>query len=93
MVFESEVYNLVKSFMQCLFDETEGDEYKSVNFEFIYKLACKYEQDFEFYDSTNEVLKELVKQYLLNRSYIMADESNVENIFIAPKGKRDYLKL
>ena len=93
MVLETEVKNLVKSFMQCLFDETEGDEYKSVNFEFLYKTACKYEQDFELYDSSNEMLKELVKHDLLSKNYIMADESNAENIFITPKGKKDYLKL
>ena len=44
-----------------LYDETEGDEYKSVSFDHIYKHACRDENDLEIFDSTNEMLKDSSK--------------------------------
>jgi hypothetical protein len=76
-----------------LYDETEGDEYKSVSFDQIYKHACRDENDLEIFDSTNEMLKDLVKQDLVNKNYILIDNSNEENILITSKGKQDYIKL
>ncbi len=76
-----------------LYDETEGDEYKSVSFDQIYNHACRDENDLEIFDSTNEMLKDLVKQDLINKNYILVDHSNEENILITPKGKQDYIKL
>lgn len=92
MVFEEEVHELRKRFMNHLFDETEGDEYKTVSFDLIYNRAC-YNEHLELYDTSNEILKNLVKQDLLNKNYILLDDSNVENILITTKGKEDYLKL
>lgn len=92
MVFEDEIRELRKRFMYHLFDETEGDEYKTISFDLIYTRAC-YNNQLEVYDTTNEILKNLVKQDLLNNGYIISDESNVENILITSKGKQDYLKL
>ena len=76
-----------------LYDETEGDEYKSVSFDQIYYHACRDENDLEIFDSTNEMLKDLVKQDLINKNYILIDHSNEENILITLKGKQDYIKL
>lgn len=76
-----------------LYDEIEGDEYKSVGFDQIYNYACRDENDIEIFDSTNEMLKDLVKQDLINKNYILIDNSNEENILITPKGKQDYIKL
>ena len=76
-----------------LYDETEGDEYKSVSFDQIYNHACRNENDIEIFDSTNEMLKDLVKQDLVNKNYILIDRSNEENILITAKGKQDYIKL
>jgi hypothetical protein len=93
-IFENEIREIRKRFMVHLFDKTEGDEYKSVSFDQIYKLACYNENgDLEIYDSTNDILKDLVKQDLVNSNYILIDESNEENISITPKGKQDYIKL
>ena len=39
------------------------------------------------------MLKDLVKQDLVNKNYILIDDSDVENILITPKGKQDYIKL
>ena len=80
--------------MVRLFDKTDGDEYKSVSFDQIYRLACFNDDgNLEIYDSTSDILKELVKQDLVNNNYILIDESNEENILITPKGKQDYIKL
>lgn len=80
--------------MKYLFDNTQGDEYWSISFDQMYKLACyDDDKDLEIYDSTNEILKELVKQDLVNNNYILIDKSNEENISITSKGKQDYIKL
>jgi len=76
-----------------LYDETEGDEYKSVSFDQIYNHACLDENDLEIFDRTNEMLKDLVKQDLISKNYILIDNSNEENILITSKGKQDYIKL
>jgi hypothetical protein len=94
-IFENEIREIRKRFMLCLFDKTEGDEYRSVSFDQIYKMAC-YDDDnrnLEIYDSTNDILKDLVKQDLVNNNYVLIDESNDENISITSKGKQDYIKL
>jgi len=93
MIFEDEIRELRKRFMNYLFDETEGDEFKSVSFDLIYNKACCDEEHLEIYDSTNDILKNLVKQDLVNKNYILIDDSNEENILITPKGKQDYIKL
>ena len=80
--------------MLCLFDKTEGDEYRSISFDQIYKLACYDDnRNLEIYDSTNDILKDLVKQDLVNNNYVLIDDSNDENISITSKGKQDYIKL
>lgn len=91
--FENEIRELRKRFMNHLFDETEGDEYKSISFDLLYNRACRDEENLEIYDSTNDMLKDLVKQDLVNKNYILIDDSDVENILITPKGKQDYIKL
>lgn len=37
---EDDIIELRRRFMNCLFDETEGDEYKSVSFNLMYTKAC-----------------------------------------------------
>lgn len=93
MIFEYEIGELRKRFMNHLFDETEGDEYKSVSFDLIYNKACHDDENLEIYDSTNDILKNFVKQDLVNKNYILLDDSDTENILITPKGKQDYVKL
>ena len=93
MIFEYEIGELRKRFMNHLFDETEGDEYKSVRFDIIYKKACYDDENLEIYDSTNDILKNLVKQDLVNKNYILLDDSDAENILITFNGKQDYMKL
>jgi predicted transcriptional regulator len=57
-------------------------------------LACyNDDENLEIYDSANDILKDLVKQDLVNSNYILIDESNEENISITAKGKQDYIKL
>ncbi len=80
--------------MVYLFDKTDGDEYKPVSFDQTYKHACyDDERNLEIFDSSNDVLKDLVKQDLVNKNYILIDDSNEKNIFITPRGKEDYIKL
>lgn len=80
--------------MIYLFDKIDGDEYESVSFEQIYKQACyDDERNLEIYDSSNDILKDLVKQDLVTKNYILIDDSNEKNIFITPRGKQDYIKL
>ncbi len=93
MIFEDEIRALRKRFMNRLFDETDGDEYKSVSFDLVYNEACRDEEQLEIFDSTNDMLKNLVKQDLINKNYIMIDDSNEENILITHEGKQDYIKL
>jgi hypothetical protein len=93
-IFENEIREIRKRFMLCLFDKTEGDEYRSVSFDQIYKLACYDDiRNLEIYDSANDILKDLVKQDLVNNNYVLVDDSNDENISITSKGKQDYIKL
>jgi hypothetical protein len=47
----------------------------------------------EIHDSTNDILKNLVKQDLVNKNYILLDDSDAENILITFKDKREYMKL
>lgn len=93
MIFEDEIRVLRKRFMNRLFDETDGDEYKSVSFDLVYNKACCDEEQLEIFDSTNDMLKNLVKQDLIKKNYIMIDDSNEENILITNEGKQDYIKL
>ncbi len=93
MDYEDDIRELKKRFTNYLFDEIEWDEYKSVSFDFIYNKSCLGENSLESYDSNNDILKDLVKQYLVSKNYIMLDDSNEENILITSKGKQDYLKL
>lgn len=37
---EDDIIELRRRFMNCLFDETEGDEYESVSFNLMYTKAC-----------------------------------------------------
>ena len=55
--FENEIRELRKRFMNHLFDETEGDEYKSVSFDLLYNRACRDEENLEIYDILMMCLK------------------------------------
>ena len=90
---DDDVIELRRRFMNCLFDETEGDEYKSASFSLIYTKACAGENPLKIYDNNDDTLKNLVKQDLVNKNYVLVDDSNEENIFLTPKGKQDYIKI
>lgn len=79
--------------MNYLFDETGGDEYKSVSFNLIYDKACAGENPLKIYDNNNETLKNIIKQDLFSKNYVLFDDSNEENILLTPKGKQDYIKI
>jgi hypothetical protein len=87
------IIELRRRFMNCLFDETEGDEYKSVSFNLIYTKACAGEDTLKICDNNDDILKNLVKQDLVNKNYVLIDDSNEENMFLTPKGKQDYVKI
>ncbi len=91
--YEDEVRDMGKIFMNFLFDETEGDEYKSVGFDLVYNKTFTVKYPLQNYNGDYEILKSLVKQYLVNKDYILIDDSNEENILITLKGKQDYIKL
>jgi hypothetical protein len=93
MDYEDDIIELRRRFMNYLFDETEGDEYKSVSFNLMYNKACAGENPLKIYDNNNDTLKNLVKQDLVNKNYVMIDDSNEENILLTPKGKQDYVKI
>jgi len=88
-----DVIELRRRFMNCLFDETEGDEYKSVSFNLVYTKACAGENTLKIYDSNDDTLKNVVKQDLVNKNYVLIDDSNEQNIFLTSKGKQDYMKI
>ncbi len=93
MDYGDDVIELRRRFMNYLFDETEGDEYKSVSFNLIYNKACAGENPLKIYDSNNETLKNIVKQDLFSKNYVLIDDSNEENILLTPKGKQDCIKI
>lgn len=50
------------------------------------------EKTLKIYNNHDDALKNLVKQDLVNKNYVLIDGSNEENIFLTPKGKQDYIK-
>ena len=44
-------------------------------------------------DNNDDTLKNLVKQDLVNKNYVLIDDFNEENMFLTPKGKHDYIKI
>ncbi len=80
MIFENEIGELRKRIMNYLFDETERDEYKSASLDLIYNKACYDVENLEIYDIANDILKNIVKEDLINKNYVLYDDSDVENI-------------
>jgi hypothetical protein len=93
MDYGDDIIELRRRFMNYLFDEKEGDEYKSVSFNLIYNKACAGENHLKAYDNNNDTLKNIVKQDLVSKNYVLIDDSNEENILLTPKGKQDYMKI
>jgi hypothetical protein len=93
MDYGDDIIELRRRFMNYLFDEKEGDEYKSVSFNLIYNKACAGESHLKAYDNNNDTLKNIVKQDLVSKNYVLIDDSNEENILLTPKGKQDYMKI
>ena len=55
MDYGDDIIELRRRFMNYLFDETEGDEYKSVSFNLIYNKACAGENHLKAYDNNNAI--------------------------------------
>jgi hypothetical protein len=90
---DDDIIELRRRFMNCLFDETGGDGYKSVSFSLVYTKACAGDNTLKIHDDNDDALKNLFKQDLVNKNYVLIDDSNEENIFLTPKGKQDYIKI
>jgi hypothetical protein len=57
MDYEDDTIELRRRFMNYLFDETKGDEYKSVSFNLVDNKACAGVSPLEIYDNNNDPLK------------------------------------
>ncbi len=85
---------IIYKVIENLIEVTNGDIYKSVNFNEIYHKACTEGINANSrFDPTNPDLKNSVRMHAISKNYILNDINIVDNVLITTDGINAFNKL